>query len=430
MKVAIASLGSRGDVEPFVALGHALSVAGHEVTIAAPADAASLVAGASVGFVPIDFDVHALMRSEEGQHWLASGNMRAFLNGTARVLSDAHDAIGKAVLTLADSTDLLVAGVNIDDYAVAAAQTRRLPLVLGYFIPWLATAEFPNVLVTQAQPPGLLATPVNRLTHRIAQRVYWRSKRADANDFRRSVGLPPAPSSMVAWAPRLGVPILHAYSTELVPRPRDWAPTNIVTGYWRLPGEVRQRLGEAEPPPAVADWLDAGPPPFFIGFGSMPILDPTRFVDSVVEAARRTRARVLIGAGWTELDGIADSLPEDVRVVGAIDHDALFPRCAGVIHHGGAGTTAASLTAGRPTWVYSLFSDQPYWGSRVTRLGVGGCNRFIDLDVDNLTVALRHLRDDGVRTRAAALGDRLRREDGLANAVSRVDRFAIEARTW
>jgi sterol 3beta-glucosyltransferase len=101
-----------------------------------------------------------------------------------------------------------------------------------------------------------------------------------------------------------------------------------------------------------------------------------------------------------------------------------------VIHHGGAGTTAASLTAGRPTWVYSLFSDQPYWGSRVTRLGVGGCNRFIDLDVDNLTVALRHLRDDGVRTRAAALGDRLRREDGLANAVSRVDRFAIEARTW
>ncbi|HET8681218.1 MAG TPA: glycosyltransferase [Micromonosporaceae bacterium] len=416
MRVGIATVGTRGDVEPFVALAHALQAAGHEVTLAGPVDAAGLAAGAQVRFVAMDFDGHRLMRSAEGQQWLASGDARAFLSRAAQVFSDARETIGASVLAVAEGADALVAGIQVDDYALAVAQARGLPLLAGYFAPWSPSGDFPSMLVSRVD---LRSRLLNRLTHRVTEVAYWRGKRSDINAYRRSLGLGPARTAAIVWAPQLGGRALHAYSAHVVPRPRDWPAQHVLTGYWRLPAEVRRRLGETDLPAGLADWLDAGPQPFFLSFGSVAILDPAPVLDMAVEAARRASCRVLIGAGWTGLAGTTD-LPEQVRVVGAVDHGWLFPRCRGVIHHGGAGTTAAGLTAGRPTWVYSFYSDQPYWGTRVTRLGAGGHSRFVDLDADRLTESLRQLGRDDVRQRAAALGERLRREDGLARAVREI----------
>jgi sterol 3beta-glucosyltransferase len=175
----------------------------------------------------------------------------------------------------------------------------------------------------------------------------------------------------------------------------------------------------------LVDWLDAGPPPVFLGFGSMPILDPAPVLEMAIEAARRARVRVLIGAGWTEFAGAAGGLPEYVQITDAIDHDWLFPRCQAVVHHGGTGTTGAGLTAGRPTWIFSMFMDQPYWGSRVERLGVGGYDRFTRLSVRTLSTALEVLSREDVRRRADALGRRLRAEDGVANAVRAITGAAV-----
>jgi sterol 3beta-glucosyltransferase len=198
----------------------------------------------------------------------------------------------------------------------------------------------------------------------------------------------------------------------------------VLTGYWRLPPQARQRLGESEPSPELADWLSAGEPPVFMGFGSMPILDPAPLVEATIEAARRTGVRVLIGAGWTELAKAGVTLPEDVRLTGDVDFDWLFPRCRAVIHHGGSGTTGAGLTAGRPTWIYSLYFDQPFWGTRVRRLGVGGHGRFRDMRARPLAEVIRRLGHDDIRQRASALGDQLRREDGVAAAVAVITRHA------
>jgi hypothetical protein len=177
----------------------------------------------------------------------------------------------------------------------------------------------------------------------------------------------------------------------------------------------------------LLSWLAAGPPPVFFGFGSMPVLEPEKVIGAVAEAARLTGLRILIGAGWSDLSGLAASLPDNVSLTGAINHDWLFPQCRAVIHHGGAGTTAAGLIAGRPTWIFTVFGDQPFRGHRVAQLGAGGYYRFTDLDLSHLTSALRALVRADVQQRASALGERLRAEDGLADAVRIIEKIAGQA---
>nr|BBJ55516.1 hypothetical protein SAVMC3_81450 [Streptomyces avermitilis] len=164
--------------------------------------------------------------------------------------------------------------------------------------------------------------------------------------------------------------------------------------------------------------------PVFLGFGSMPVLDPPKLLDLIVRAAERTGLRLLVGAGWSDLSGLTGELPDTVRLIGAIDHDWLFPRCRAVVHHGGAGTTAAGLTAGLPTWIYTVFSDQPFWGDRVARLGAGGYSNFLEFDLDHLTGVLGQLVGEDVRRRAAAIGERLRAEDGVSAAVRLIGEIA------
>ncbi|GAA3265713.1 glycosyltransferase [Dactylosporangium vinaceum] len=418
MRVGIAINGSRGDIQPYAALGHALAAAGCAVTVTANEDAADLVAASGLRFVPMDLDTRAWLSAPDGQAALRLGTPEALLDSANRWLTGALDSIVKGITEVADGCDLMIAGAQIDDYAAAVCADRGVPMALGYYTPWLRTREFPQVMISRRRPwPARLVQPLTLRTYRQLEAVYWRGKADAVNRLRRGLGLPPATASMLTLAPRLGLTALHGFSTAVVPRPRDWAPTSVVTGYWRLPEAVRHALGEGRVPADVDGWLDAGPPPVYLGFGSMPILDPEPMVHMAAGAARRAGTRVLIGAGWSDLGGLAASLPGHVRIVGPADHSRLFPRCSAVVHHGGAGTTGAGLTAGRPSHVLSMFMDQPFWGSRVRRLGAGDTSRFTELDLESLTGILRRLGDGGVRRRAAALGARLRAEDGVAAAV-------------
>jgi len=428
VRVGMAMVGSRGDVQPFVALGHALRAAGHEVTVTANADAADLVAAAGARFVPFDLDVHEMLSSREGQRLLANGKTRQFLDFANRSLGEVRDSAGKGVLAAAEGADVLVAGVGMDDYALAASQYLGVPVVLGYLAPWLPSAEYPQIMMYKAALlPGSLGGRANSLSHRVTEWVHWRGRREQVNAFRRSLGLPAANGSIVTRAARLGTPALLAYSGAVCPRAHDWHPDSAPTGYWLLPPQARARLGESEPSRELTDWLGSGDPPVFIGFGSMPILDPAPLIEAATEAAGLAGVRVLLGAGWTELAKAGVALPEYVRLTGDVDHDWLFPRCRAVIHHGGTGTTGAGLTAGRPTWIYSLFFDQPFWGTRVRRLGVGGHSRFRDMRARPLAEVMRRLAGEDIRQRASALGDQLSREDGVAAAVTAVTRVSQAA---
>jgi sterol 3beta-glucosyltransferase len=236
---------------------------------------------------------------------------------------------------------------------------------------------------------------------------------------RRSLGLEPLESSLF-WmdlAAR-GVPFLHIYSEVLEARPADWPENAHVTGSCDLPADPAWA-----PPRPLADFLAAGPPPIYVGFGSMTGRLPAELTALVVDAVTRAGLRAVVGTGWGGIDGQA--LPDHVHRVDDIPHDWLFERVSAVVHHGGVGTTTAGLRAGRPTLVVPFFGDQPYWGSRVAHLGAGP----VPLPKSKLTAArlaeqMTHLLAEpryaeGARRAQTAM----LQEHGVARAVEVIGRY-------
>jgi sterol 3beta-glucosyltransferase len=209
------------------------------------------------------------------------------------------------------------------------------------------------------------------------------------------------------------VPVLHGYSEHVLPRPADWPDGALVTGYWFLESDATW-----QPPDRLRDFLAAGDPPVYVGFGSMAGADPRRLARVVAEATRRAHVRGLLAIGWGGLD--AGDLPDSVLAIDEAPHDWLFPRVAAAVHHGGAGTTAAALRAGRPSVICPFIGDQPFWGRRVRALGAGSDpipqKR---LTAENLAAAIREVTTNpAIGRRSRELGERIRGEDGVANAVS------------
>jgi UDP:flavonoid glycosyltransferase YjiC (YdhE family) len=243
----------------------------------------------------------------------------------------------------------------------------------------------------------------------------WQGFRsADKLARRKVLGLRPAPF----WGPfnassTKGIPILYGYSPSVIPPPYDWDDTVHVTGYWFLdPGD------DWTPDPALVEYLRAGPPPVYVGFGSMSNRKPEETVDLILEALARTGQRAILLSGWGGLQK-AD-LPGSVLMVDSVPFSWLFQRVAAVVHHGGAGTTSAGLRAGVPSIVVPFFADQPFWGRRVVELGVGPepiPRR--KLTAGRLAQAIHSaVSDQTLRQRAAELGSAIRAEDGVARAVA------------
>jgi sterol 3beta-glucosyltransferase len=196
-----------------------------------------------------------------------------------------------------------------------------------------------------------------------------------------------------------------------------------------MPRELRAAFDESTPPAALERWLDAGPPPIFCGFGSLPVLEPASLLAAARELTRELGVRVVIGAGWSKLDGV--ELPaegsEHLFLVGSVDHEWLFPRCAAAVHHGGIGTVNASLGAGLATMICSVWLDQPFWGERITQLGVGHSVPFAKLTAKRLVDGVKRITADETRRRARELGEVVAREDGTRAAADACERLLPRA---
>jgi UDP:flavonoid glycosyltransferase YjiC (YdhE family) len=260
---------------------------------------------------------------------------------------------------------------------------------------------------------------INGLSHHLAQQMMWQMMfRAADNQIRTQVlQMTPAPF----WGPfaalnRQTQPILYGYSPQVLPPPKDWEDSIHVTGYWFL-----EPPAGWEPPTDFTSFLESGPPPVYVGFGSMPSRKPEETANLVLQALARTGQRGVLSSGWGGLK--KGDLPETVFMIGSLPHSWLFPRMAAVVHHGGAGTTAAGLWAGIPSVVTPFFGDQPFWGRRVYELGVGP--KPIPrqrLTVDRLADSIRlAVSDTAMQKSAASLGQRIRAEDGIARAVEVVE---------
>ncbi|MFT7868094.1 MULTISPECIES: glycosyltransferase [Amycolatopsis] len=395
--VVIVAPGSRGDVQPCVALGRGLAAAGDRVRVLAAPGFRSLVESHGLGFAPLSADPATILGSAAGQAWTA-GPRRRFLSGLRavlrpvldRLLADVHAGAAGAEFVLAPSLGFL--GAHLGAHL-------GVPHAELHYQPSVPTRAFAHPLLPGAARLG----PWGRhLSFTAVDTLAWQVLRPEIDRWRaETLGLPKAGPR----GPQRRSPVLCGFSDAVVPRPPDWPARVHVTGYWFLD------TANPRPDSRLRDFLAAGPPPVYVGFGSMQPDNAERTFDVVRKALRRTGLRGVLGAGVDD---------DDLLVAGDVPHEWLFPRTAAVVHHGGAGTTAAGLRAGVPTLVCPVFSDQPYWGDRVARLSAGPEPLpLAHLDVDVLTARLRELTENPLFRRGAQyVGARLRAEDGVAHACS------------
>jgi sterol 3beta-glucosyltransferase len=324
------------------------------------------------------------------------------------------------VLAACEDAEGIVAHPMMDNRALCVAEKRDVPVMIASMFPLRRTADFPCAALPVSRLPFRF---LNLLTHDLMYSFVWKQYRDDINGWRRELGLPALPRSARERFARPRTPVMNAFSRHVVPEPRDWGSDLPLTGFWHAPQPLKTRLDGDPRASDLGAWLDAGPPPVFLGFGSMATVDPAAIVGTAVALSRKLGARVVVGAGWSDASAMHERRPPpEVRVVDAVDHDWLFPRCRVVVHHGGAGTTAAGLRAGVPTVICPVFAEQPFWGARVAALGVGFRVPLRDLHRPRFEAALRRALDDtALRARAARLGESLRAEDGLGAAASFVE---------
>jgi sterol 3beta-glucosyltransferase len=422
-RITLVAQGTRGDIQPFVALAHALRERGHEPLLGVPPNLVEFVRRCGLPVCTVAGDSKAILESDEGRKWLSSGNVRAFFRALDKAFQQFETEFTQNIADAAAQADLVVANILTDDVAHVVCDARKIPLVVAHTMPLLPTSEAPNLFVSNGWVP---TKTLRRLTHTLANGEAWKSRVSMVNAIAAKLGVTPHDRLLSETNAAKSLPYLQLYSEKVSPRPSDWHEGAAVTGFLRLQTKLREALGE-QPSRALIDWLRAGEAPVFLGFGSMPVLDPAALLQSAVSVGQELGVRTLIGAGWSQLESLRATLPSTAFIVDSVDHEWLFPQCSAVVHHGGAGTTMTGLEAGRPTMICSVFADQPYWGARVEKLGVGRHVPFSKLDRSTLLAGVAALRSPAVRERAEALGQQLRAEDGVARAVSAIE--AILQRT-
>ncbi|HMQ31525.1 MAG TPA: glycosyltransferase [Chloroflexaceae bacterium] len=428
MELALLAIGSRGDVQPFAALALALRRAGHAARLVGLADYAGLATDYGLPYTAVVGSAAELMDRELVHGALDAAGGALPLGFARRFLAQVEPLVARLCaecLRACAGAGALVASTLGLYPGLFVAERLGLPLVPAHFHPQGATGTMPDVSFAAPPPWAPLAGLYNRATHGLAAHGLWQLLRGPLNRARREAGLAPLGAPALWARVRRPAPLtLYGYSAAVAPPPADWPPGRLVTGYWALEAPA----GWA-PPPELARFLAAGPPPVYLGFGSVLAgRDPAAVTALLVEALRRAGRRGLIYRGaWGDL--APGALPEGVMAIDATPHDWLFPRVAAVVTHGGAGTVAAALRAGAPVVCVPSYGDQRFWGRRVAALGVGPPpipRR--ELEAGRLAAAIGAACADGaMREQAAAIGAALWAEDGAARAAEALD-AALAAR--
>jgi len=393
-------------VQPYVALGKALQAQGHDVLLAAPDNFAAWVESHGLRFHGLGMDMEVFLQSPEVRRVL-SGNWFALAKLWRRTIMPLGRNVLDATWDAGRDADVLVYHPKVAG-AADVAEVTGARLVCASPVPLFPTGAFPLVEAKWNFGPWL-----NRLTYR----AYYMSRppylRVSNRWRAESLGLGKGPVFAPLGGYKGGMATrICAVSPSVIPRPDDWDDDTHMTGYWFL-----DEGSDWQPDEALAAFLDAGEPPVYIGFGSMTTKHPDQLAREIVEGVRRAGIRAILATGWGGLAKV--DVPDTVHVIEGAPHTALFKHVSAVVHHGGAGTTAAGLRAGRPTLVCPLYFDQPFWAYRVWKLGCGPKPQ--SLKRLRATVFAQGLKDllqtDSYQIRAATIARDIATEDGIARAI-------------
>ncbi|KAJ9543476.1 hypothetical protein OSB04_023183 [Centaurea solstitialis] len=430
LQVVILIVGTRGDVQPFIAIGKRLQDYGHRVRLATHSNFKEFVLTAGLEFHPLGGDPKVLAEyMVKNKGFLPSGPSEIPVQR-----SQMKDIIF-SLLAACREPDLDT-GIPFKADAMIAnppayghthvAESLKIPIHIFFTMPWTIlpgkvsesvdsyqqaltwpTSEFPHPLSRVKQPSAY------RLSYQIVDSLIWLGIRDMINDVRKKkLKLRPVTYLSGSQGSETDIPHGYIWSPHLVPKPKDWGPKIDVVGFCFL-----DLASNYEPPEDLVRWLKAGPKPIYVGFGSLPVQEPEKMTQTIVKALEMTGQRGIINKGWGGLGNLTE--PKDfIYSLDNIPHDWLFLQCSAVVHHGGAGTTAAGLKAACPTTIVPFFGDQPFWGERVHSRGVGPPPISVDqFNLTKLVDAIKFMLDPKVKERAVELAKAMENEDGVEGAV-------------
>lgn len=414
MNITILTYGSRGDVQPFIALARGLQKNGHVVKLAAPHKFDELVTSHGLSFVPLAGDPEEISRLIND----AGTNPARVVVSMWNYIFSIAPQVSRTAFPACEGADLIIHSFLFTVGGHSWAREHNIPDVSVQTFPMFApTREFPNVSAPNI-PPGALSY----FSHWLATQIFWYGGNSGYGSARRAAPDISYPKKLY-WPfevrpPHLRTPLLFAYSPNILPCPSDWGEHVHVTGYFFLNEETYQ------PPAVLSDFLAVGNLPVCISFGSM-LHRKAQLIDQTVrEALKRTNNRGIILSGW---GGVIHQSSNDLLYLESAPHDWLLLKCKMIIHHGGAGTTSAGLRAGIPNVVVPFTADQPFWGNRVKFIGAGPNPILVkNLSVDKLILAIVEAEEDIICKRAQAIGQRIRSEDGVKDAVELIEAYCLD----
>jgi UDP:flavonoid glycosyltransferase YjiC (YdhE family) len=416
MKFVLACYGSRGDVEPCVAVGRELLRRGHDVRMAVPAGLVRFAESAGLAAVACGPDLQAILDAHRN-FWTclfrSPWRIRELIRSrreVGRPIIQCWEEMSTTLTSLADGADLLFSGLNFEDAAANVAEYYGIPLAALHYFPLRANGQL----------LPFLPSPLGRSVMSAFWWLSWRGTRKVEDAQRRELGLPKATGPSPRRITERGSLEIQAYDEVCFPGlAAEWAKWN---GQRPFVGALTME-SPTDADDEVASWIAAGTPPIFFGFGSIRVKSPADTLAMISAACAQLGERALVCSGGTDFGHVSHF--EHVKVVDAVNYAAAFPACRAVVHHGGAGTTAAGLRAGVPTLILSTDLDQTLWGARVKRLKVGTARRFSSTTRQSLVADLRTILAPQYVARAREIATRMSKPaESVAAAADLVENFA------
>ena len=416
MKCVLASYGSRGDVEPCVAVGRELLRRGHDVRMAVPPDLVGFAESAGLAAVAYGPDTRVWWGAHRDfwtrffdNFWKIQDLIRLWREIGESVIQY-WEQITTTLTSLADGADLLVTFLNFEPPAANVAEYYDIPLATLHISPVRANGQFLPFL-----PPSL-----GRYALTVYEWANWRGVKKFDDAQRRQLGLPKATASAPRRITERGSLEIQAYDEVCFPGlAAEWAKWN---GQRPFVGALMMEL-TTDADDEVASWIAAGTPPIFFGFGSTPVKSPADTLAMISAACTQLGERALVCSGWSDFSDLPHF--DHVKVVGTMNYAAAFPACRALVHHGGMGTTSAGLRAGVPMLIFWTAPDQAIWAARVKRLKVGFGRRFSATTRESLVADLRTILDPQYVVRARKIATQMTKPaESVANAADLLEKFA------
>jgi len=420
MNIGIFTYGTRGDLQPYVALALGLMDKGHQVTLSATEDFKDFVEGFGVAFQPLWGNAETMMNSKEGQSILQTENSIKLMKYYFKVLHDNRDPLRKSYYEAISKVDFIIANSMTLPIVSAIAEKQNKKVALTYFMPPVVpTTEFPLGDFDFFNFPWY-----NKLTYKIAQGFFWKFIKQDTNEYRKELGLTELKENLVTYLDKQKILDLYCLSQSLIPQPKDWESHHKITGFINIPKHKRENHFLDQTTSELSEWLSNGDKPIYIGFGSNGVGNTAKFSKILTQVLEQTNERILFCTGWSQFDNLPTH--KNLFVTKYVNHETILPQCKIGVFHGGAGTLATMSRHNLPVIIVSFYTDQPTWGKIVKRKKLGVHIPVKTLSADKLISAIQKVQIKEIENNVSIVGQQIRDENGLDNAITEIEKYFNE----